>query len=260
MAALSAAFALAVILAAGSKPPPAAAPKPDAATAQPKPEAAAAQPGGEKETPAALIRRSLAAYGGERARVRMGCVRAAGKISSPLHPGEGGRYTRVFSRSSRLRLEVAFPGGSPEVRVLNGARAFRYGEPAPPPVTAMLQLQAARLDLPALLAEWEPRVVDQGEVTHEGQTLRVLGLEIASGMRVEAGIDPRTARILYVRCVASAGPREMETFVVYHDFRTVDGVLVPFQEEGWANGDPTGEVELERVEFVDDVPESTFEP
>lgn len=214
----------------------------------------------EKEPAAAVIRRSLAAYGGESAQVRLGRVRATGTVSSSLHPGEAGRFTRIFTRGSRLRLEVAFPGSAPEVRILDGARAFRYGEPAPGPVAAMLQLQAARLDLPALLAEWEPRVVDQGEVTHEGQKLRVLGLDIANGMRIEAGIDPRGGRILYVRCLARNGPRELELFTVYHDFRVVDGVLVPFREEGWANGEPTGQLELSKVEFLDDVPESAFEP
>ena len=89
----------------------------------------------------------MAAYGGERARVRLGRVKAVGKITSALHPGEAGRYERVFSRGGRLRLEIGFPGSSPEVRVLDGARAFRYGEPAPGPVAATLQLQAARLDL-----------------------------------------------------------------------------------------------------------------
>ena len=103
-------------------------------------------------------------------------------------------------------------------------------------------------------------MVDQGEVTHEGRKVRVLGIEIAAGMRVEAGMDPGSGRILYARGLARAGPRELELFTVYHDFRTVDGVLVPFREEGWANGEPTGDVELSTVEFPDDVPESAFEP
>ena len=263
MDALPVALAIVAILAAGEEPssagPKAASPGATAPAAS-APAAAAASPQPDKEPVAALIRRSMAAYGGERAQVRLGCVKAAGKITSPLHPGQVGRYTRVFSRSSRLRQEIAFPGSSPEVRVLDGARAFRYGEPAPAPVAATLQLQAARLGLPALLLEWEPRVVDQGEVTHEGQKLRVLGLEIGTGTRVEAGIDPRSGRILYVRGLARAGPRELELFTVYHDFRVVDGVLVAFQEEGWANGEPTGEVELNGVEFPEDVPESAFEP
>jgi hypothetical protein len=253
MASLPVALALAAILAAGRGPAPAA-----AGAAAPGATSAAAQP--EKEPAAAIIRRSMAAYGGERARVRLGRVKATGKITSPLHAGEVGSYTRTFSRSSRLRLEIAFPGSSPEVRLLDGARAFRYGEPAPGPAAALLQLQAARLDLPALLLEWEPRVVDLGEVTHEGRTLRVLALEVGAGVRVEAGIDPKGGRILYVRGLARAGPRELDTYTLYRDFRIVDGVLVPFQEEGWANGEPTGRIELAGVEFLDEVPESAFEP
>ncbi len=252
MDALPVALAFAAILAAGEAPAPA---EPGAA-----PEAAPAAPQPEKEPVAALIRRSMAAYGGERARVRLGTVKVAGKITSPLHPGETGRYTRVFSRTGRLRMEIAFPGSAPEVRVLDGARAFRYGEPAPGPVATTLQLQAARLDLPALLLEWEARVVDEGEVTHEGQKLRVLGLEIGAGMRVEAGIDPRSGRILYARGVARTGPRELELFTVYHDFRMVDGVLVAFHEDGWANREPTGEVELNGVEFPEDIPDTAFQP
>jgi len=219
-----------------------------------------AGPAGGPEPVAALIRRSLAAYGGERATVRLARVRASGKLTSPLHPGEVGRLTRVFSRTSRLRLEVTFPGSESEVRVLDGGRAFRYGEPASGPVALALQLQAARLDLPALLAEWEARVVDQGEVTHEGQRLRVLGLDLSAGSRIEAGIDPRNGRILYVRCLARGGPRQLELFTVYRDFRVVDGVLVPFHEEDWANGEPTGEIELTEVEFPEDLPDSAFAP
>jgi hypothetical protein len=250
-----ASIALTAILAAGEAPAVPGAAEP-AASAPP----AAERPVAEKEPVGALIRRSMAAYGGERAQVRLGQVRATGKVRSSLHPGEEGRLLRVFARSNRLRQEVAFPGGAPEVRVLDGARAFRYGEPAPGPVAAMLQLQAARLDLPALLLEWEARVVDQGEVTHEGQKLRVLGLEFVAGQRIEAGIDPRSGRILYVRGLARSGPRQLEVFTVYRDFRMVDGVLVPFHEEGWANGEPTGEVDLTAVEFLETVPESAFEP
>jgi len=245
MALLPAALALAAFLHAGEAP------------ATPDP---AAVPVPQAEPVAALIRRSMAAYGGERARVRLGRVRAAGKITSPLHPGEVGRYARTFGRPGRLRQEVAFPGGPAEVRVLDGARAFRYGEPAQGSVAVTLQLQAARLDLPALLLERESGVVDEGEVTHEGQKLRVLGLEIAADVRLEVGIEPRSARILYVRGLARSGPRELELFDVFHDFRMVDGVLVAFEEEGWANGEPTGEVEFSKVEFPDDLADADFEP
>jgi hypothetical protein len=227
-----------------------------AAAAEPAP----SRPAVEKESPAALIRRCMAAYGGERARVRLGRVRVTGTIRSKLHPGQDGVETRLFARSARLRVEVAFPGSEPEVRVLDGARAFRYGQPAPGPVALSLQLQVARLDLPALLEEWESRVEDLGKVEYEGQDLRVLGLETSPGVRIEAGLDPGSARIIYVRGVARNGPSQLEVFTVYRNFRMVDGVLVPFREEGWTTAESTGDLDLTRVEFLDEVPEGSFAP
>ncbi len=99
-----------------------------------------------------------------------------------------------------------------------------------------------------------------GQVTYEGQELRVLGLELSPVARLEAGLDPRTARIVYVRGLARNGPSLLEFFTVYRDFRTVDGVLLPYREEGWTNSEPTGELDLTKVEFLDDVPDSLFGP
>jgi len=258
MAPLPVALALAAALAAGETPPapPGDAPPAAASPAQETPKASAP----ERETTEVLLRRCMNAYGGSRARVRLGRVRAAGKLSSRLHPGETGAFSRTFVRGRGVRIEVGFAGSAPEVQVLDGARAFRYGEPAPKPVSAALHLEAARLDLPALLEDREAEVQDQGEVEHEGHKLRVLGLELAGGARIEAGIDPKTGRILYARGLARSGPRELELFTVFREFRVVDGILVPFREEGYANGEATGEVELTAVEFLDEAPESAFEP
>jgi hypothetical protein len=254
MAPLSVALALAVALSAGETQP-AQADTPPAAT---EPASKAAQ--AERDTPEVVIRKCMAAYGGSRARVRLGRVRAAGKLSSRLHAGEVGTFARTFVRGRGVRIEAGFAGSAPEVRVLDGARAFRYGEAAPRPVMAALQLEAARLDLPALLQDREAEVQDQGEVDHEGQKVRVLGLELSAGSRIEAGVDPKTGRILFVRGLTQSGPRELEVFTVFRDFRTIDGILVPFREESYANGEPTADVDLTAVEFLDDVPESAFQP
>lgn len=242
--------------------PATAAPAPSAAPATPAPPAAHKEKEtvAEREPVGALIRRTVAAYGGSRARVRLARVRVTGTVGSSIHPGEVGRYSRTFARGRGLRIEVGFTKSDPEVRVLNGARAWRYGEPAPQPVTAALQLEAARLDLPDLLIDREAQLQDQGEVKHEGQTLRVLGLEVAAGSRLECGIEPKTGRILYVRGVVRSGPRELELFTVFRSFKVVDGVLVAFREEGYANGESTGDVDIGAVEFLDDVPDATFAP
>ena len=220
----------------------------------------AASEAAAKESTGELVRRCAAAYGGERARVQLSRVRATGRVTSALHPGEPGKLTRLFSRPGRLRLELAFEGGAPEVEVLDGARAFRYGQPITGTAALALQLQAARLELPMLLVEREGRVLDLGEVEHEGHPVRVLGLEVGPGTRLEVGIDPGTARIAYVRGLARNGPSSLELFTVYREYRVVDGVLVAFREEGYANGQPTGDVDLEKVEFLEEAPEGSFQP
>ena len=130
------------------------------------------------------------------------------------------------------------------------------------PLAAMI-LQAARLDLPALLAARGAQVKDaRHRSSSTGRRLRVLALEVAPGLVVEAGIDPATGRILRSRGrrAAGAGP-PVEFVTTYSDFRTVDGVLVPFHEENWANGSKTtGETVLERVEFPREFPPDLFRP
>ena len=112
---------------------------------------------------------------------------------------------------------------------------------------------------PALLAARGAKVEARGTLALDGKTLRVLALTLAPGVVVEAGIDPATGRILRSRGSA-AGPAPVEFITTYSDFRTVDGVLVPFHEENWANGKTTGETALSRVEFPESFPPDLFRP
>ncbi len=206
-----------------------------------------------------LVARCVEAYGGKRAVVRLARSRSEGTVTSLLHPGQPGRIARLYERSGRLRVEIAFPGAPVEIRVLDGGRGWRFGEEVGGPFLASMILQAARLDLPALLAAWERKLEDRGTWQLEGKTLRVLALEVAPGVTVEAGIDPATGRILRSRGTA-AGAMPLEFVTTYSDFRKVDGVLFAFHEGNWANGSTTGETVLEEVELLASVPASAFRP
>jgi hypothetical protein len=207
----------------------------------------------------ALVARCVEAYGGKKAVARLARSRTEGSVTSLLHPGQPGRIARLYQRSGKLRVEIAFPGAPVEVRVLDGGRGWRFGEEVGGPFLASMILQAARLDLPALLAAWEQKLEDHGTWEHEGRALRVLALEVAPGVTVEAGIDPATGRILRSRGTA-AGAMPVEFVTTYSDFRKVDGVLVAFHEGNWANGSTTGETVLEKVELLASVPAEAFRP
>lgn len=208
----------------------------------------------------ALVARCVEAYGGGKAVVRMARIREEGTVTSEvLHGGAAGRIMRAYQRPGRLRVEISYPGSPREVRVLDGSRGWRFGEEVQGPFLVSMILQAARLDLPSLLAAWEDRVVDAGTLEHEGKRLRVLALDVAPGVRIEAGIDPATGRILRSRGVGT-GAMPLEFVTRYSDFRTVDGVLIAFREGNFANGRTTGETVLEKVELPGALPDATFRP
>jgi hypothetical protein len=236
------------LLVAATHPPP---PGPGAA--------GAARPPGHETVPA-LVRRCVAAYGGKPALLRAAVTLQEGRVTSLLHPGETGRIARAYVRPGKLRVETGFPGAPGEVRVLDGGKGWRNGEEATGPRLAAMMLQAARMDLPALLSAWVDRVEDRGDGEVEGRKVRVLALQPAPGLVVLADVDVGTARVLRSRgsSVDPGMPLAFET--TYGDFRKVEGVLVPFLERNWANGRTTGETTLQTVRFPGRLPDAHFRP
>jgi len=233
---------------------------PAAAAAAPSASGLAAPAAKRQASPevAALVRRCVEAYGGPAAVARAALLREEGTVTSLLHPGERGRILRVYARPGRLRVEVAWDG-PPEVRILDGGRGWRQGQEAEGASLVSMILQAARLDLPAMLQAWPDRLEDRGTSELDGTVLRVLALQVGPGVELEAHLDPATGRILRSAGRATVGP-PIQFATRYGDFRLVDGLLVAFREENWANGSTTGETVLTRVRVEDGLPEGTFKP
>jgi hypothetical protein len=206
-----------------------------------------------------LVQRCVDAYGGKKALARAASVRQEGRVTSLLHPGATGRILRAYERPGRLRVEIAWPGDEPEVRILDGSRGWRNGEAVESARLASMLLQAARLDLPALISAWQAKLRDLGSTEVDGKTLRVVSLQPAPGILVEAAIEERTGLIVRSRGTSRDARMPLEFITSYGDFRKVDGLLVPFHEDNWANGRSTGETTLERVELVP-LPRGTFQP
>jgi hypothetical protein len=220
----------------------------------------AAAPPAMAEPLAPLVRRCIAAHGGKAAIARARAMRQEGRVTSILHPGAPGRILRLYERPGRLRVEIAFPGAPPEVRVLDGGRGWREGEEVGGPRLAAMMLQVARLDLPALLSDWEAGLEDLGTADDGGRKVRVVAFRPAPGLVVEAAIDAGSGRIVRSRGTARDPGMPLEFVTTYEDYREVDGVLVAFREKNWANGRTTGETVLEKVEFPRSLPPSSFRP
>jgi hypothetical protein len=212
------------------------------------------------ESVPALVRRCVATYGGKAALARAATTRQEGRVTSILNPGATGRMVRAYVRPGKLRVEIAFPEGRSEIRIIDGGRGWRDGEEVESARLAAMILQAARLDLPALLQAWEARLEDRGTADADGTPVRVLALQPAPGLMVEAAIDARSGRIIRSRGTSRDPGMPLEFVTSYDDFRKIDGVLVAFREKNWANGRSTGETVLEKVEFPKALPDATFRP
>lgn len=208
----------------------------------------AALPLRAEESAAPLVAKVVAAHGGQKAIDAARAVRQTGALLSPLR-GKG-KLLREFERPAFLHVDVSYDG-TREVRVLDGPRAFRDGQPVSGPPRDAMALQAARLDLPALLWAWKDRVKDLGPRQVDGRELRGLELSLGEGMLVVAWIDPATSRVLRSEGSAPMGPARVAFATNYSDFRTVAGVLFAFVEDNFASGQSTGRTVLEKVEVLE---------
>jgi hypothetical protein len=204
-----------------------------------------------------LLARVAEAYGGEKALAQVTVLRETGTLESPRGTAQ---TVRVFAAPDRLRIDIRYPSGEGETRVLAGPHAWRNGEPvAGPPRDAML-LQAARLALPGILFKSRRRLVDLGELRREDRTLRGVGVPLEGNLQLAVEIDPKTALIVHSegQLASPGGPIRFATD--YRDFRREHGLLFAFSESNFASGQRTGETRLTKIEILDAVPAGAFSP
>ena len=180
----------------------------------------------------ALVDKVIDAYGGSAAWAKVKSIAATGRVVPAMRKGDGA-MTRTWRGNDNLRVEIVYPDKT-ETRVLENGKGTNNGRESSAMELAAMRLQAARLALPLLLA---------------GKNVRQSGaneLEIALGdMTITAEIDPASGHI--VRSTGHAG--QMAFTTVYSDFRTVNGLLIPFHEENSAMGMKTADIFLEKVEI-----------
>jgi len=218
-----------------------------------------------------LLKKSVDAYGGENALATL-VFRESGRIITPMRGGKEGTITRIYRPPAQLRVEVSFPGETPEVRILDGKKGWRQGQATTGmPLDAMV-LQAARFGLPLNLLQRRGEVKDLGTVARDGRERRVLELPLGGSLSMTAEIEPATGRVLRSTAKSAGGMGGMSMSVggtpgggvefatTYDDFRKVDGILFPFKEGNFAMGQHTGDTVLEKVEVLKALPGGALTP
>ena len=218
-----------------------------------------------------LLKKSVDAYGGEKALAAL-VFRESGRITVPMRGAREGTITRIYRRPAQLRVEVALPGETPEVRILDGKKGWRQGREATGmPFDAMV-LQAARFALPLNLLQRRGEVKDLGTVSRDGRERRVVELPLGVSLSMTVEIDPSTGRVLRSTAKSAGGMGGMSMSVggtpgggvefatTYDDFREVDGILFAFKEGNFAMGQHTGDTVLEKIEILKALPDGALTP
>ncbi len=207
-----------------------------------------------------VIHHTVEVYGGSAALARVAAVRERAVLHPRIrHRGETGTLTRLFDATGRLRVEIAYSGGSHELRLLDRARGWRDGREVAGPMYTAMVVQATRLVLPGLLERHLGEVVDGGTVAAEGGTLRLLSLPMGSAL-MEAAIETTSGHIVRTTGRIPMGPMTLTFTTHLSDFRRVGGLLFPFHEENWAQGRHTATTVIEQVKLLDRVDPARFRP
>ncbi len=209
---------------------------------------------------AALVDKVVEAYGGKAALEKYPVMVQEGEVVAH-QASDVGRLLRIYERPRRLRVTIAYPGGGPEQRILDGRQGWRDGrEVSGTPAWAAMILQAARMELPLSLLAGVGRLVDEGTVERDGKRLRALTLPLGDGAGVTAEIDPATGHVVRTVARMPGGVGSLEFVTAYSDFRKVSGVLVPFREENFVQGRHSGTTEIRSTEFLVEAPTGAFRP
>lgn len=185
-------------------------------------------------------------------------VRETGTTTS-FRRGEGA-LMRQFKAPDRFRIDITYDTGS-ESRALIGSNAWQQGQAANAAMRGAIVLQAARLALPWSLLGKPTMLVDLGAVSGPaGRTWRALELPMADGMRLIAEIDPVTGRMMRSRGIQTVMGTTIEFATEYFDFARNGEHLYAAAEQHYAMGQHIGHSHIQRIEYLDTLPDSAFSP
>jgi hypothetical protein len=176
-------------------------------------------------------------YGGKAAWAKVTSLRETGTVVPLMRKGDG-KLTRTWQGPGKLNVEIAYPTNT-EVRIVDGDHGTRNGTEVTGGNLDGMKLQAARLELPMLLAIKRASLKDLG--TKDG--IRAIEIPLSETLALTVNIDPKTWHILRSTGKASG----LEFVVDYSDFRRVDGLLFPFAEAGMAQGTPTANTKIDAI-------------
>lgn len=220
--------------------------------------AAAGRGAPAQPTVEAIVARHLEARGGSDRLAAVRSLLATGRLVSAASESA---FTLRWVRPDSARLEMV-TGARTMIEVVTRDLAWWLAPDVDPPQSGLLPLDAAREiaergDVDGILAHWRERGYAASLAGDDE-----LGGERVANVRLERGDETHLLSLslrthLVLRRVSRWGSQGtgVEVEARFSDFRTVDGVVVPFAMERRTGGELLHRVVIERVEL-----NPTFEP
>ena len=208
-------------------------------------------------SPAEIVARTAAARGGLEAWRKVQTMVWTGHVESAHAPTPSLTFELEQKRPNKTRLALQGPGGGKSMRVFDGLRGWKLhasgGRPEVQPY-APQELMFARaghgIDGPLLdhAAKGDPATLE-GVDDLGGRKAYHLVMRLANGSKEEVWVDAETwLEVRYDRMVEAKGSPARPVTVRYGDYRTVEGLKIPFLiETASGQGMPPDRMRIERV-------------
>jgi hypothetical protein len=215
-------------------------------------------PAGEE----AEVRKIIQAYGGKDALERVSSLAAEGKIITFM-PKDGGTYFYYLNRKRQLLVDIKYTKRT-EKRILNGDRGYRGTDKETAEVTGSaydaMVYQYNQLDLPYGLMDNSFRIAHLRKDIFHGRPVVVLKLTDKKGNEMETAVDSENYHIVKTTGFFGMGQKKAGLSAEFSDFRTVNGVLLPFMIVNYADGFMISETKLSKYTINPDISDPVFSP
>ena len=228
--------------------------------------ALAAEPPPAAETPAdeaAVLARIVEAYGGRDALAKVNSIYTRG-LCNLYQQDNDGWITRYLQHSRKLRVEAAYQK-KPETRILNGSKGWMgvgtaAQKDADRYVYEGLVFQYDYMNLPFSLMDGTKTVVYKGKDTAGNVPVDVLHVKGAAGEEMTLYVDAVTHLVTKVSSPITAPAGKTEVGVEFSDYRSVNGVKMPFRVVSSFGTTKVGVTHMSQVEINRAMDDTLFLP
>lgn len=187
-----------------------------------------------------------------------GAIRETGTTFSVLE-GEGS-LLRLYKFPDRFHVEIAYAVARDD-RTMIGAQAWNKNAPANRMAHGAIVLQAARIALPWSLLSRQSVAIDRGAASAPNdRTVHVIEVPLQEALTMLVDIDPETGYIVRSRGMYVTAGTAIEFATLFSDFRKENGRVHAAREEQFAAGTRTGYSFIDKIEYLDSLPDSAFAP